>query len=121
MEPTNPIFELKTLPIWIMCFFSLILIALAITRGLKHKKSSALLTDGILLLGFFSFSYPIILLIVGLFQTADAVSHGAELSQTLIWSGVRNGLTYISMGFIAMHVSVIGWFVARRFTSSGSC
>jgi len=119
MEPASPIFELKTLPIWIMCFLSLILIALVITRGLKHKKSSTLLTDSILLLGFLSFSYPIILLIVGLFQSADAVSHAGEISSTLVWASIRYSLTYISMGFIAMHVSVIGWFVTRRFALKG--
>jgi len=119
MEPTNPIFEAKTIPIWIMCFLSLVLIALLITRGLKHKKSPALLTDCLLLLGFFSFSYPIILLIVGLFQAADAVDNAGEISSTLVWAGIRYSITYISMGLIAMHVSVIGWFVARRFRFKG--
>ncbi len=119
MEPTNPIFEAKTLPIWIMCFLSLVLIALLITRGLKHKKSSALLTDCLLLLGFFSFSYPIIVLIVDLFKASDAVSKAGEISSTLVWAGIRYYITYISMGFIVMHVAVIGWFVARRFTLKG--
>ena len=98
---------------------SLILIALVITRGVKHKKSSVLLTDCILLLGFFSFSYPIIRLIIGLFQAADAVDNAGEISSTLVWAGIRYSITYISMGLIAMHVSVIGWFVARRFRFKG--
>ncbi|MFH0761427.1 MAG: hypothetical protein V2A67_07980 [Bacteroidota bacterium] len=77
------------------------------------------MTDCLLLLGFFSFSYPIILLIVDLFKAAAAVSQAGEISSTLVWAGIRYSLFSISMGLLAMHVSVIGWFVARRFTFKG--
>lgn len=119
METSNSIFAGRIIPIWIMCILSLILIAVVITRSLKHKKTSALLMDTILLLGLFSFSYPIIRLIIGLFQASDAVNNAGEISSTLLWSGVRYSLVAISMGFIALHVSVIGWFVARRFRFMG--
>jgi len=111
----HSIFDGRTLPIWIMSFISLVIIVLVIIRGLKHKTSSAVLIDCILLLGLFSFSYPIFRLIIGLFQTADAVSNAGEVSSTLVWAGIRNSLITITMGLIAMHISAIGWFFARRF------
>ena len=111
------IFEARTLPIWIMCFISLIIIIIVITRGLKKKTSSAVLIDCILLLGLFSFSYPIFLLITGLFPVSEAVIKAGllELSASLVWSGIRYSLVSITMGLIAMHIAAIGWFFARRF------
>jgi hypothetical protein len=50
-----------------------------------------------------------------LFQTADAVNHGGEVSSTLIWAGIRYSLIPITMGFVSLHISAIGWFDVKRF------
>jgi len=114
MEKTT-IFEAKTLPIWILGIVVLIIVFLVIIRGLKKTSTSSVLIDGIPILGLFSFSYPIILLIIGLFNAAESVSHAGEISSTLAWAGIRDALVPISMGLIVLHISAIGWFFAKRF------
>ena len=112
---TTTIFETRTLPIWILGVVTLSIVFVIIFRGLKKKTTTSVLVDSIPVLGFLSFSYPIILLIVGLFTAADSVSQAGEISQTLVWKGIHNALVPISMGIIVLHISVLGWFIAKRF------
>ncbi|MFC2121799.1 hypothetical protein ACFLTI_09415 [Bacteroidota bacterium] len=84
------------------------------------KSSPPFLIDMILLLGLFSFSYPIFLFIVGFFPAADAVIEVGEISTTLVWKAIRLSLISITMGLISLHVSAIGWFVVRRFKAKKS-
>ena len=109
-----------TVPILLMCFSSLVLISVVIIRGIMKKSSPPFLIDMILLLGLFSFSYPIFRLIVGLFPAADAIIIAGEISTTLLWNAIRISLISITMGFISLHVSAIGWFVVRRFKAKKS-
>jgi len=102
----------------IICLVSLVFGAIVIYRSIQRKPSPAFLVDSILVLGLVCFTYPAFRLLYGLNATATAVNDGAgEMSVTLAWQGIGNALPPITLGLIALHVSVICWFVARRFRS----
>lgn len=107
-----------TVPILILGLASLVFIAIASARAIKHKPISQIILDTILLLGFLSFSYPVLLLIIGLFQAAQAVEKAGEISSALMWSGIHYSLISLTMGFAVLNISAIGWFVLRPFKNA---
>jgi hypothetical protein len=109
-----------TVPILIMGFAVLVLIAIGTIRAIMHKSSLPILIDGVLLLGLFSFSYPICRLLIGLWSVAEAVANAGEISSTLAWGGIHHSLVSIIPGFVILNISAIGWFVLRRFRTNKS-
>lgn len=108
-----------TIPTLIMCIISLVLGAIVILRATKQKSSPQFITDSILLLGISSLSYPIFRVIYTLNTIAIAVNEGsAEMSVSLAWKGIGNVLPLITLGLIALLISVICWFVVRRFKTN---
>jgi hypothetical protein len=101
----------------IICFVSVILSGIIIIRSLKHKPGPKFMIDGILILGLASFSYPAFRLIYGLYITAETIKEGGEISVSLTWEGIGNVIPTIAAGFIALHISIICWFIVRRFSN----
>jgi hypothetical protein len=104
-----------TVPILIMGLFSLILVVIVSIRALQHKSSPGMLIDTILLLGCLSLSYAVFRQITGLYQSAGAIARGGEISDQLMWAGMRCSWISFIMGFVVLYISVIGWFVLRPF------
>ena len=100
--------------IGIITAISLALAVISMTRSMKGKQNPNLLLDSILFLGLASFSFPMVTLLIGLYSIAKVVHEGAEISSSLSWMGIWNILPIVIAGFIALHVSFIAWFAARR-------
>ncbi len=43
------------------------------------------------------------------------VKRGGEVSMSLLWGGRGDVVPLLIMGLIALHISVVCWFVVRRF------
>jgi len=105
----------ETVPVLVMCSISILLMVIIIIRATQKKSSPRFITDGILLLGLVCFSYPVFGLLTGLYHVSVALLQAGEISSTLLWGGIQHSVINLGIGLIALHVSAICWFIARRF------
>ena len=106
------------LPIYILWFVSIILIAILANRliakdSAKTSKTKSL-SELILFLGSFTLLFGVFWQVTGLLQALTAIEIAGDISPALIAEGLKVSSYAPTYGFILFIITFVAWFVARR-------